>query len=466
MKGKQYASTLLVWVVLAPIALQAQGPSDQEIATRVQAYLESFTRSGNFTGAVLVARQNRVMFRRAFGMANYELGVPNSPDTRFHIASVSKPFTAASILQLQERGKLSISDPIARYIPDFPNGDRITLDQLLTHTSGIPNINNLPNYDTFARAPHTLNELIAKFSHLPLDFEPGSNYRYSNSNYNLLALIVEKASGEEYGEYIRKHILNVAQMKDSGHDRDALRLIPLAASGYQPSGKEGYEKAAYLDWSNKTGNGSLYSTIDDLYRFDRVLNTDTILKSTTRQKYFVEGRGNRYGWFNRKRFGHRVMSSNGRSPGFTATLDRFPDDDVAVIVLSNSYAGISQDPIAEAISAIVFNQELPTTPPMQAIPIQQEKLASLAGEYQYGADYFVPNAKFNLTAEFGCLLLQLGDFRTPLVPLSETEFLDRNFFAKVLMTKDDKGNVTGLTYRYDGKDFVARRIGTPTPPTP
>ena len=444
--------------MLWPALAGAQAVPDSQIARKVEAYLQPFVKSGNFTGAVLIARKGQVLFERAYGMANYELQVPNSPATRFHIASVSKPFTAMAILQLQEQGKLSIGDPVSRFVPDFPNGDKIKLEHLLTHTSGIPNVNDLPDYDTFARTPHTLDQLVAKFSALPLDFQPGADYRYSNSNYNLLALILEKVSGESYADYVRKHILDPAGMTNSGVDSEAERLIPLAASGYEPAGASSYENAPYLDWSNKTGNGSLYSTVGDLYRFDRALNTDVLLKAATRQKYFVEGRGNRFGWFNRKRSGHRVMSGNGRSPGFTAALDRYPDDDVTVIVLSNSYATVSQDPIAEGLAAIAFGEQPEKPPVFTAAKIAPAALVSYTGEYQYGADYYVPNGKFSLTAADGALLLELGSFRTPLVPVSAIEFLERNFLGRVVFKVGAEGKVEGLTYSYSGKDFVARRI--------
>ncbi|MGE5205337.1 MAG: serine hydrolase domain-containing protein [Chlamydiota bacterium] len=450
--------TVLAAYLLISASGEAQIVPDSQVAARIQSYLTPFVETGNFTGAVLIARKGRTLFRRAYGMANYELQVPNTPETRFHIASVSKPFTAMAILQLQEQGRLRVSDYLARFLPNFPHADRITLDNLLTHTSGIPNVNDLPDYDTFARSPHTLQELVAEFAGLPLEFQPGSDYHYSNSNYNLLALVVEKVAGESYGDYVREHILDPAGMRHSGHDGDARRLIPFAASGYEPAGITGHEKAPYLDWSNKTGNGSLYSTVGDLYRFDRALNTNALLQAATRQKYFVEGRGNRYGWFVRRRAGRRVMSSNGRSPGFTAELDRFPDDDVTVIVLSNSYASVSQDPIAEALAAIVFGQKAPPPPLMRAAAMPQTVLQSYAGEYQFGPEYFVPNAKASLIARPGYLLLQVGDFRTPLVPLSATEFLERNFFGHAVIAKDPKGKVSGLTYRYAGKDFAARRL--------
>ena len=435
-----------------------QTTTGSAVADRIEAYLAPFVQTGNFTGAIFVARHREIILRKAYGMANYELLVPNSPETRFHIASVSKPFTAAAILQLQEQGRLSVTDRLSRFVPDFPNGDKITLDHLLTHTSGIPNVNDLPDYDVFARAPHTLPELVAKFAGLPLEFQPGAEYRYSNSNYNLLALIIERVSGQSYGDYIREHILIPAGMINSGHDGDASRLIPFVASGYQPRGIAVYEKAPYLDWSNKTGNGSLYSTLDDLSHFDRALNTDLILKPVTREKYFVEGKGSRYGWFIRRRLGHRVMSANGRSPGFTAELDRYPDDDVTIIVLSNSYASVSQDPIAAGVAAIVFDQQPDPPLAMHVAPVSQSTLAGYAGEYQFGPNYFVPNAKAEIKAESGFLLLEVGTFRTPLIPTSPTEFLERNFFGHVIFSLKTEGRPQSLAYKYAGKEFTAKRL--------
>lgn len=450
------------WLLSCMFLLAAFSPAQQipdaELDQRIDAYIRSFIDTGNFSGAVLVGRAGKVIFRRAYGMANYELQVPNSPEIRFHIASVSKPFTAAAILQLQEQGKLHISDKVSAYLPDFPHGNEITLDNLLTHTSGLPNINDLPDYDTFARSPHSVQELVAKFAGLPLEFEPGSDYQYSNSNYNLLAWILEKVSGQGYGQYLHEHIFLPAGMAQSGHDGDALDLVPLSASGYQPAGKDGYENAPYLDWSNKTGNGSLYSTLDDLWRFDRALGSDKILKPATRAKYYVEGRGNRYGWFNRKSLGHRVMSSNGRSPGFTAELDRFIDDGVTIIVLSNSYATVSQEPIAKGIAAICFGQQ-PETPAMEPVSISQAKLKSFAGDYQFGPEYFVPNAKAKLTTGSGYLLLQIADFRTPLVPLASGEFLERNFFGHVSFPANAI-TATQFVYHYAGREFVAHRLSS------
>jgi CubicO group peptidase (beta-lactamase class C family) len=451
---------LTTCATLLNVSSFCQTISDKQIASRLHAYLEPFSETGNFIGSVLVARGGHILFRQSYGLANYEVRVSNSNETRYHIASVSKPFTAAAILQLQEQGRLSVSDPVSKYVPDFPNGERITLNHLLTHSSGIPDINDLEDYDTFARSPHTVQQLVAKYAGLPLEFEPGSHYRYSNSNYNLLALILEKITGESYEDYLRQHIFEPAGMKDSGPDGDASRLIPSVASGYNPAGISGFEKAPYLDWSNKTGNGSLYSTVDDLYRFDRALNADVLLKGATRQKYFVEieGADNLYGWYMFKRLGHRLMAAKGHGPGFTAELDRFPDDDVAIILLSNSYETAEQDPIAKALAAIVFGQEVPPTTPQRAVAVPATLLASYAGQYQYGPDWFTPNEKFTLTTKLGFLLMQIGDRQRPLVPLSGTDFLERTFFGHITMSKDAGGKVTGLTCRYGNRTFTAHRL--------
>ena len=445
-------------MILLSVSAPCQAVTDKEIASRIEAYLKPFSETGNLIGTVLVARGGRTLFRQSYGMANFELRVANSNETRYHIASVCKPFTAAAILQLQEQGRLSVSDHVSKYVPGFPNGDRITLENLLTHSSGIPDINGIEDYDAFASSPHTLEQVVAKFAGLPLQFAPGSNQRYSNSNYNLLALILEKVSGESYENYLRQHIFEPAGMKDSGLD-DASRLIPWAASGYNPAGISGFEKARYVNWSNKTGAGSMYSTVDDLYRFDRALKTDILLKRATQQKYFVESDENFYGWYTwNSRLGHRLLAAKGHGPGFTAELDRFPDDDVTIIVLSNSYETASQHPITDALAAIVFGQQLPPTTPMRTAAIPESLLASYAGQYQYGQDYFDPNAKFTLTAEAGYLLMKIGDRQASLVPVSETAFLERTFFGHFEMTKDAAGRVTGLTCRYGDKTFTAHRL--------
>lgn len=235
--GPRIALIVLSLCLIGPYAAdssrqQAQtNPSDLELVARIKTYLAPFAETGNLSGVVLVARHGLVLMRESYGMANYELNVPNSPLTRFHIASVSKAFTSAAILQLQEQGRLNVSDRVSRFVPDFPRGSDITLDNLLTHTSGIPDINGLPDYDASARNPHKLPEIVAKFANLPLEYEPGTKYSYSNSNYNLLALILETITRQSYSEILDRNLFKPAHMTNSDHDGDVSKPIPLAAAG-------------------------------------------------------------------------------------------------------------------------------------------------------------------------------------------------------------------------------------------
>src|SRR3970040_1295413 len=190
---QRISSKLLLFGLLVAISASAQTAAgtaagrNLDIGAKVDFYVQPYLEGNNFSGAVFIARKGKVLVSKGYGMANYELGAPNTPRTKFHIASVSKPFTAAAIMILQERGLLSTDDPLTKFIPDYPNGDKITLHHLLTHTSGIPNVNDFPDYDRDSKFPHTTGNLVEMFKHQPLEFQPGERYRYSNSNYNLLA---------------------------------------------------------------------------------------------------------------------------------------------------------------------------------------------------------------------------------------------------------------------------------------
>src|SRR5262245_24471349 len=173
----------------APTAPAAAANPADTFDARVDAYLRPFVDGGNFSGAVLVAREEKPIVDRAYGMASYELGVANTPRTRFHIASVSKPFTAAAILMLEAQGKLAVTDPVARFLPDFPRGQSITLLHLLTHTSGIADINGAPIYEAESKKPHTPLDLVGLIRALEPAAAPGERYAYSNSNYNILAYV-------------------------------------------------------------------------------------------------------------------------------------------------------------------------------------------------------------------------------------------------------------------------------------
>jgi CubicO group peptidase (beta-lactamase class C family) len=429
-----------------------------DIENEVDAYVKPYIDAGGFSGAILMAKDGRIMLKKGYGMANYELDVPNTPQTKFHIASVSKTFTAAAIMILVQRGKLSTDDSLAKFISDYPNGKKITIHHLLTHTSGIPNVNAFPEYNRASRFPHSIEDLVNMFKEKPLNFIPGEKYNYSNSNYNLLAYIIEKVSGLSYGEFLRKNIFYPLDMKDSGHDGYARAIIKNQASGYQPAGAKGIKKAPYLDWSIKTGNGSIYSTIEDLYKWDRAIYTEKILTESSKKKMFadhIDGVG--YGWFVRKRNSRRVTDMNGRSPGFTSYLRRFIDENACIIVLSNNYSPASHMMVSD-LGAILFDEKYDVFEEIKPIKVDEKILDGYLGHYEFADDFYTPNAKVSVIKGDGHLALQWSeDYVSPLLTLSETKFLDRFFWASIIFVKNDKGEITHLIWR-DERDYIAKKI--------
>jgi CubicO group peptidase (beta-lactamase class C family) len=348
-----------------------------------------------------------------------------------------------------------VHDPLAVYIPDYPGGDKITLHHLMTHTSGIPNVNAFPNYDAKSKFPHITSDLVALFKDRPTMFEPGERYSYSNSNYNLLAYIIEHVSGMSYGEFLQKNVFSPLNMENTAHHGHAGTLIMNRASGYVPVGVDCLENAPFIDWSIKTGNGSLYSTVDNLYTFDRALYTQKLLKKASLEQAFtehIEGIG--YGWFIGKRHGRNVIRINGRSPGFGSAFQRYVDDDVCIVVLSNNYAATASA-IADAVAAIVFGEPYEIPDIVEPVSLSPEQMERFAGWYQFGDMFYVPNARYRIESRGDYLVMRLGDWSTSMFPLSDTTFFIREFWARVSFVKNAEGEVSHLFWG----DFKARKVG-------
>jgi CubicO group peptidase (beta-lactamase class C family) len=432
------------------------------LAARIEAYIEPYVRTNNFSGVVLVTRDGQALFRKGYGLAVREFDVPVTPSTKFQVASVSKSFTAAAVLILAQQGRLRTSDPLKRFIPDYPNGDRITLHHLLTHTSGIPNVNAFPDYEAKSRFPHGLGEIVSWFKDMPLDFEPGTRYSYSNSNYNVIAFIIERVSGRSYGEFLAEAIFRPLEMKDTGHRGDARAVIPDLAGGYSPRGGEDVERAADLDWTIKTGNGSLYTTVDDLAKWDRALDGDRVLDADSRRKMFtdyIDGVG--YGWFIRKG-AHPSVAINGRAPGFSASLERFVEDKSCVIVLSNLYSSITHT-ISGDIAAIVYGEDRKPLVPSTPVEVGADEMARYVGRYRFGQDFsFSPGAPVEVRRDGRWLVLEVGGGgRTSyLIPLGGGRFLDRAYGGIVRFVTDGAGLAMALVWNF-GQDFLAERTAAP-----
>ena len=439
-------------VVLFSLALILPASAETSLdRAKVDAYIQPYIDIGAFSGAVLVAQGGKILVSKGYGMANYELLVPNTPRTKFHLASISKTFTAAAIMMLQQRGLLSVNDPLSKFIPDYPNGEKIKLYHLLGNTSGIHNANDLPDYDKQSRFPHTTADLIAMFKNLPLDFNPGEKDDESASNFNLLAYIIEKQSGMSYGEFLRKNIFEPLGMNDTGHDGDAEAILLNRADGYNPTRINQLRKVPYMDWSIKTGNGSIYSTVEDLYKWDRALYTDKILDKSAIETMFTK----EYGWYKDKRANHDTIRMSGRSPGFQTEFQRYLPEDACVIVLGNNYTPTSTV-IGSDLAAMLLGEKYEPMNVHKPVAVAPKILQSYSGRYQFGQDFYVPGGIYRIEVKAGDLVISEEGFEAILLPQSDTEFFLMRFWCTISFGKSSEGEV--LFWQYGSRKFSAKKL--------
>jgi CubicO group peptidase (beta-lactamase class C family) len=335
--------------VLALAALSAAGAAGAaprgcavpDFAREAEAVIAPYEEAQAFSGAVLVARDGRVVLRRGVGLADREWNVPNTPDTKFRLGSITKQFTAAAILQLAEQGKLSFDDPISKYYPEAPaSWSKVTIRRLLTHTSGIPSYTTPRFMAGLQRAARTPEEIIKLTRDEPLEFEPGTKFAYDNTGYILLGYVIEKVSGQSYAAYLAAHIFGPLGMKDSGYDVNA-EVLPRRASGYAP-GPKGWVNADYIDMSEPYSAGALYSTVDDLLTWEQALFGGKVVNPAS-LKLMTTDWGYHYGFglFLARRGPHDEIYHDGGIQGFASSLQWYPADGVTSIVLANFEAAQS-----------------------------------------------------------------------------------------------------------------------------
>ena len=297
--------------------------------------VQPYVQNKAFMGAVLVARGADVILSKGYGSANLEWDIPNTPSTKFRLGSITKQFTAASILLLEERGKLKLDDPIKTYLPDPPAAwDRITIFNLLTHTSGIPNFTSLPEYKTLQLSDTPVAKTIATVRDKPLDFFPGGKMSYSNSGYILLGHVIEKVSGGSYEKFVQENIFTPLGMKDSGYDSNSA-IIPRRAAGYMPSPK-GPFNAGYIHMSIPHAAGALYSTTEDLLRWEQALFGGKVVSAESLEKMTTPFKNDyALGVVVQTAGGRKVIQHGGGIEGFNTFTAYYPDDKLTVAVLAN-----------------------------------------------------------------------------------------------------------------------------------
>ncbi|HEX8656366.1 MAG TPA: serine hydrolase domain-containing protein [Hymenobacter sp.] len=438
---------LILWA--CTLSFSAASQKRGWLAQRVDSIISPLVLTNNYSGTVLVAKDGKVLFSKAYGAMNREYELKNTPDTKFMLASASMVFTSAAILKLHESGKLGLQDPVAKYFPTYQYGQQVTLHDLLAQRSGIPAIGTggKVNYDSITKFEHTAMQLYAYFKDAELLYAPGTRYNHGRSDYILLAAIVEKVSGLPFGQYLQQAIFAPLGMTHSGHYASDKQIIPNLAKGYAPQGLYGVESAAHLDWSSKTGHGSIYSTSGDLQKFALAALENKFLSPESWKRIFTDyaESGVGYGWFIGRHLNRDRYQMNGRSPGYSSYLGLYPQEKLTVIVLSNNYVSLPAG-IGKSIGALAFNE------PFERLNITNEAVPAgvaqkLIGTYRFDQNFYVPNFELAVHYENGHLITTWGG----LLPINKAdksakEFIARNFWSSVRFVENEKGEVTQLLF--------------------
>lgn len=379
--------------LLLLIFITANSSFAQQTATQIDELMKKYYDYGQFNGAILVAEKGKVVYAKGLGLANMEWSMPNQPDTKFRIGSITKQFTATLILQLVEEGKLKLDGKITDYLTDYrkDTGDRVTIHHLLNHTSGIPSYTSRPDFRTaIMRNPYKITDFVKQLTSGDLEFEPGSKFSYNNSGYVLLGAIIEKVTGKSYETVLTERILKPLGMTNSGYDSTS-PLLPKRASGYEKR-PSGYVNAPYLDMSLPYAAGSIYSTVEDLYKWDQALHEGKILSAESRKLMFTPGLSN-YGYgiritdetIGKSELKTKIIGHGGGINGFNSLLTRAVDKGQTVVILDNVGQGRRHGQITTSIIGIMNGQ--PYDPPKQSIaevlyPIAEKDVAAAVAEYR------------------------------------------------------------------------------------
>ena len=448
-------SILLISLTLCPLTLsenaasatsfpQSRNPvtSDTQIRARVNEYMNALAELNRFRGTILVAREGRVLMSASYGLANLEDEVPNTRQTKFQLASVTKTFTATAIMILQERGKLSVTDSVCRHLKDCPAAwQPVTLHHLLSMSSGIPNFTDFPDWLNTRAQSADYTSTIARFKNKPLDFAPGEKYAYSNSGYVLLGQIIEFVSGQTYEGFLRQNIFEPLGMHSTGFD-DSKVVLKRRALGYMRDGIR-LVRAPYLNMAIVKGAGGLYSTVDDLFLWAQALNTDRVISKKSRDAIFTIHKGDfGYGWHIDEQFKRRRIFYDGVIIGFKASISRYPDDKVLVILLTNS-DDVFINSANRDLAAIVFGESYNLPKPRATVPQDPKVYEGYVGRYQLEADVVM-----EVTRDGNRLWAAADGRKFELLPETETKFFVRDYDAQIMFTfvKDEKGEVTHLIY--------------------
>ena len=400
--------------------------------------------AGEPGAAVLVVQDGKPVLRKGYGLANVELGVPIQPDMVFELGSITKQFTAAAILMLAERGQISLSDDVTKYLPDYPtHGRTITIEHLLTHTSGIPSYTGLPEWLPKRREDLTPQQIIDLFKDKPLEFEPGEKWAYNNSGYILLGAILEKLTGKTYEDFVEQEIFKPLGMTRSAYGSNS-EIVPGRVDGYDPD-DAGYRRTGYLSMTHPYAAGSLISNVDDMARWDEALRSGKLLKPASLERMFTpvplrsgKNTAYAYGWAIGEYAGRKVIEHGGDINGFTTDILRVPEARLLVVILSNN-TGKDTRPLAFQIAARALGRPTEDWP---VISLEEKALDEYVGVYR-----FADSVTRVVTREGGKLFSQRsGSQKLEIVPTARDEFFVKEPGTRFRFQRDAQGRITAMDH--------------------
>src|SRR5215813_12509452 len=423
----------------------------------LNAFIRPYVASKIFSGAVLVAKGGRVLVREGYGMADVRLGVKNTPETSFYIGQMSEMFTAAAILLLEQRGKLRVEDPLSKFVPEFPDAGKITIHDLLNRASGITSVPQYVDYQTKSRSPQQLEETVKWLATRPAKAPPSRTpYEYSSADYILLAYVIERVSGESYERFVKENIFDPLGMKNTG----ASMAGAAPATRYNSYGAHYAELAPYLDWSILTGSSSAHTTVGDLYTWERALYSNRLLNEVSKRKIFTayptaKRRG--YVWLIEE--SGRNQNIITRAPGLGAAIERFPEDDLCVIVLSNVMASLSHS-FADDLAAIARGEARTPVPPLVPAVVETTVLDGYTGRYSFNQGLFSSTTIVEVQRKGdGLSLISDGlPITNYLVNKGENAFTDRLYGGTIEFTRDKNGRVVGMLWKLSKANYSGEKL--------
>jgi D-alanyl-D-alanine carboxypeptidase len=444
----------------SPAAYAQKAAPEGDLAARIDAAIAPYFKPDAPGGSVIVVKDGKTVFRKGYGMADLAKGIPMDAGAQHRIGSVTKQFTSTAILMLAEEGKLSLDDDITRYLPDYPtNGRHITIEHLLTHTSGIMSYTSKPSFRAGIEKDMTPAMMIDTFKNDPLTFEPGSEYRYNNSGYFLLGAIIEKISGMPYAQFVEQRIFTPLGMLDTAHEGHEKRKAS-RAEGHtvRPTG---FAPSTRVSMTQPYAAGAIVSTVDDLARWDAAVSSGKLLKAASWQRAFTPytlTTGKKtdygYGWHLGTLQGTQRIAHGGGIPGFSAHAMRLPQEKVYVAVLvNNDRFPVSTQVIAARAAAIAIGKPFPELKP---VALDAGKLDEVAGSYQVDEKSTVSFAR-----EGDKLMMQRADRpddKTEVVAHGPDRFFVPNTLVRMVFNRDAKGQVSGVTVHQLDSSQTSPRI--------